>query len=291
MKILFLIAATSFSMITFATDVIEPAPLSIEDDGARKIKTRIKGEPADISISTTTAENAPEFIVPKVEPIEELAPVPTSVGAKVKNSIDGQLKFAESMSHGVPPEEISSSEDVIIPSDVILNKYIQLSFGYVNSRYEKFHSALDNGSTFRFLKYVQDFNQNIQSGVGIGTLTDTSEQESPDNVRIFQLRVFAEYHSLLYQNQNKIKVDWVGGLHLSSGQYTIRRHFKDASGQEFSERLKKGRAIGIIPTAGLRFYLYGKNSIDLMAEYHQYIGKYPSYIGGLAISPRLNFEF
>jgi hypothetical protein len=319
--------------------VIEPAPLSVEDNGTRKIIDRKEGEtpatenPKDV-VAPPPAEalvipnddviNPPEGSkketpkktvkaakpAPKVEakPVAiEVIPAITPIAEKPAapvNPIDGQLKLdgpttpkkklveVEIQNTVTAPDQAPTSIDIIAIGYVEnpLKKYLQFSFGYMNSRYEKIHSSLDNGSTMTSFKFVADMTQKWQSGFAVEILADTSGQTTPDNIRVVQYRLFVDHHAPLFY-RGAMRLDWVGGLSFSIGDFGIRRRYLNGLGQEVSVKLKDGIIVGLIPAAGLRIYLIGQNSLDLMVEYHQYFGNPQKYIGGLAISPRLSFVF
>ncbi|MBC7713939.1 MAG: hypothetical protein H7177_11405 [Rhizobacter sp.] len=235
-----------------------------------------------------------------------IAPVETPVAVvKEVNPQDGQLKLDAAP---VPSKEIRAEDKriddrkVIVPvksnTDVEtiavvyyeepLKKYLQFSFGYLNSRYEKINSNLDNGSTISGISFVSDFNRHVQAGFTMEILSDKSGQSIPDNIRVVQYRVFADYHAPIMQSN---KFNWVGGFSFSIGDYGIRRRYINLQGEEASVKISEGTIVGLIPAAGVRIYLVGRNSIDLMAEYHQYFGNPQHYIGGLAFVPRFSFEF
>lgn len=342
MKILGWILFLSLSTQAFAQGVvIEPPPLSVEDDGARKIIDRKEGEtapavnPKDI-IAPPPAEalvipnddviNPPEETkkeaakktakasktTPKAEakPVAiEVIPAITPIAEKpapAANPIDGQLKLDGPAAPKKKLSEIEIQSTVVTSEadqaptniDIVaigyvknpLQKYIQFSFGYMNSRYEKIHPSLDNGSTMTSFRFVADMTQKWQSGFAIELLADTSGQTVPDNIRVVQYRLFVDHHAPLFY-RGALKLDWVGGLSFSAGDFGIRRRYLNGLGQEVSVKLKDGIIVGLIPAAGLRIYLIGQNSFDLMVEYHQYFGNPQKYIGGLAVSPRLSFEF
>lgn len=311
MKILGWILLSSISISSLhAQEVIESTPLSVEDDGARKI---IEGQKSPVVLE------APKEII-KIEAVEikpeSLEAVDANTKKDVKkaakvvakksapaepNSVDGQLKLNETKTEEVNiQDKIEDKKIVIVPGnletekvtvvffDQTLGKYIQFSFGYLNSRYEKIHSSLDNGSSLTSFSLVSDMSRQLQFGFSMELLTDTSGQEIPDNIRVVQYRLFANTHAPILGSS---RFDWVAGLAFSIGDFGIRRRYLNLQNEEASVKIKDGTIVGLIPAAGVRIYLVGKNSFDLMVEYHQYFGKPQSYIGGLAIAPRLSFEF
>lgn len=318
--------------------VIEPAPLSVEDNGTRKIIDRKEGE-----TPTPVAENPKDVVAPpaaealvipnddvinppegtkkespkktakaapkaEVKPLAvEVIPTVTPVAEKSAapvNPIDGQLKLDGPAAPKKKLVEVEIQNTVVVQDqtptniDIVaigyvenpLKKYLQFSFGYINSRYEKIHPSLDNGSTMTSFKFVADMTPKWQSGFAVEILSDTSGQTVPDNIRVVQYRLFADHHAPLFY-RGALKLDWVGGLSFSIGDFGIRRRYLNGLGQEVSVKLKDGMVVGLIPAAGLRIYLIGQNSLDLMVEYHQYFGNPQKYIGGLAVSPRLSFVF
>ena len=345
MKVLGWILFLSLNSV-HAQQVIESAPLSVEDDGARKLnvgekkvappvetKEVVKVEPVEVKsealediekVSKKDAkklkaadkkiakETKPADVPVPAEPAPAIVITPAEAAPAVKtNPQDGQLKLEAA---GTPPvvipvkkpDEIiifDSQKAVNVPQsekridtiavsvyEYTLKKYLQFSFGYLGSSYEKIDPNLDKGSGLTSIKFVADMTHRFQSGFAIEIINDMSDQKVPESVRSIQYRLFVDYHAPLTRG-TKLKMDWVSGLSLSFGDYSIKRRFVSAQGQELSQKLKDGTIIGLIPAAGLRFYLGTYNSIDLMAEYHLYFGNPQKHIGGLALSPRINLVF
>ena len=327
--ILFFTATT-----VYGQQVIEPAPLSVEDDGARKIisnpngkpipkvedKTQVINPPAAVELSppndeliNPTTPDAPvskkikaskKITVKEIPPtpIEPMtvAPIETKTTTTVEsNPKDGQLKLESTTTVTTKENATVTPVVIVIPEeqapveatyDTTARKYLQVSFGYINSRYEKIDSNLDNGSIQSAFKFMGDVNAQYLAGFAVEVLTDTSGQSIPDNIRVLQYKIFVVHHRPLFAFKNS-RLDWVAGLGLAAGDYGIKRRYRNLQGEEVSVKIKSGTIIGLIPSAGLRVYLLGQNSLDLMVEYHQYFGNPQKYIGGLAISPRLNFVF
>jgi hypothetical protein len=271
---------------------IEPAPLSVEDDGTRKIIIRNEGESAPV-------EKAKDVIAP---PVAEALVIPNddvinppegAVKTQPVNPIDGQLKLeatSATVSEIAPAENNVSEELFSEYQSHILNKYLQLSFGFLNSKYKKIHPSLENGSTMMSFKFVADVSTRVQSGFAVEVLNDKNGQTVPDSIRVLQYRLFFDYHAPLL-SKDALKVDWMAGLGLSAGDFGIRRRYTNELGQEVSVKLKDGIIVGLIPTAGVRIYVFDKNSFDIMVEYHQYFSTPQKHIGGLAIAPRFSFEY
>lgn len=335
-----------------AQQVIESAPLSITEEGTRKIIERADGDkdakpaeiPHDVEVVAPPAAEAlvipnddvvnppvekktakskkkskliskeankdaaktvePSEAIPAIAPIESAPVVKKDAPA---NPIDGQLKLGPSTE--TPPTaapvvkdgEIRLDDNKKAPTfenDVIaiaiydntLRRYLQFSFGYLNSNYEKFHPSLDNGSMLTSFRFVGDMTTKIQTGFAVEIISDRSNQNIPDVIRALQYRLFADYHEPLFQ-KGAVKTDWIGSMAFSIGDYGVRRRYLNSQGQELSTKIKEGTLVGLIPGAGIRIYLVGKSSFDLMVEYHLYFGKTQTYIGGLAFNPRLSFEF
>lgn len=336
-----------------AQQVIESAPLSIQEDGTRKIIERADGDkeakpleapahvevvappaaealvipnddvvnpPADTKTAKSKKKNKAKVIskeankdggakiseaaenLPVIAPITE-----TAIKPQATNPADGQLKL-DSAPAGATSAPVAAKDgglklddskqapvyenDVIAIAiyDATLRRYLQFSFGYLNSNYEKFHKSLDNGSMLTSFRFVGDLTTKVQTGFAVEIISDRSSQNIPDNIRSLQYRLFADYHAPLYQYRT-VRTDWIGSLAFSIGDYGVRRRYLNNQGQELSVKIKEGTLIGLIPAAGIRFYLVGKSSLDLMVEYHLYFGKPQTYIGGLAFNPRLSFEF
>lgn len=343
MKVLGWILFLSLNTV-HAQQVIESAPLSVEDDGARKInvgenktappaenKEIVKVEPVEVKsealedIEKASKKDAkklnaadkkiavkPVVAPPPVVPAPAIVITPIELTPAGKtNPQDGQLKLeAAGASPVVIPVQkldeiiIQDSQTAIIFPDsqkgidtvavaiyeYTLKKYLQFSFGYLGSKYDKIDPNLDEGSALTSIKFVADMTHRFQSGFAIEFINDLSNQKVPESVRSIQYRLFVDYHAPLTIGA-RLKMDWVSGLSLSFGDYSIKRRYRSAQGQELSQKIKDGSIIGLIPAAGLRFYLGSYNSIDLLAEYHLYFGNPQKHIGGLAFSPRINFVF
>lgn len=322
-----------------AQEVIESTPLSVEDDGARKIiqgngsAPAVKEEPKeiikieavevrpesleaveaatkkDVKRSNKTATKKTKVQLKKEIIIEEPSVIitPVVVVPEKTNPADGQLKLDAKPEVQVKTEEVKIEDKRIDEAKVVtlpaktetetmtvvfyentLKKYLQFSFGFLDSDYEKIHPNLDNGSNMTSLAFVSDMTIRLQLGFAMELLTDKSGQDIPDNIRSVQYRLFANYHAPVMGSS---RVDWVGGLAFVIGDFGVRRRYINLQNEEASVKIKDGTIVGLIPAAGVRIYLVGKNSFDIMVEYHQYFGKPQSYIGGLAVAPRLSFEF
>lgn len=273
-----------------AQQLIEPAPLSVEDDGTRKIIENGGMSIARPEVRSSEAVIAPPPAEALVIPNDEVINPTTPMTSSPTNPKDGQLKLEGEKSNEKTPDIQNIEVLAFEYYDSPLKKYLQFSFGYINSRYEKIHPSLENGSLQTAFKFVADVNRHYQTGFAVEVLSDTSNQKIPDNIRVLQYRLFVDYHAPFY-SKGAIKLDWVTGLSFSIGDFGVKRRFRNSQGEEVSVNLKDGTIVGLIPAGGIRIYLVGQNSFDLMAEYHQYFGNPQKYIGGLAISPRLNFEF
>lgn len=231
------------------------------------------------------------------EMVQENAPVGSLVPAKI-DPVDGQLKLGEQKSDE-KNEVKSENKDIVItprqtpeikslePTVHYPQKYLQFSFGYLNSRWKKVDSSLSNGSTLTDLRVVSDMSEKNQFGFAIELIHDTSKEAIPENIRALQYKIFMDHHGSIYAD----KLDWMVGLALSIGDYSIQKLDHNSSGQETYTKIKNGTIYGVIPSTGLRFYLGGQNSIDISVEYHQYLSKPQRYIGGIAFVPRFSFSF
>lgn len=253
-----------FSQRSLAQQIIESAPLSVEDDGTRKII--VKSVKSESSEALSTSPIAPVQMAPY--------------------SNDGQLKLEDSNKEAaVVIEKIPSTAMIFLPPQ----RYLQFSFGFLDSKYDKVDPTLDNGSTLNSLNFVADYNQRLQVGMGVEVISDTSGQKIPDNIRALQYRVFVDRHVPMSFASERF--EWLHGLALSIGDYGFKKRYINGLGQEVSQRLSEGFLFGLIPGAGIRIYLVERISLDLLGEYHLYFGKPQTYLGGLAFSPRLNLVF
>jgi len=250
MLLLFLVL--SLNNVLLAEQVIEPAPLSIEDDGTRKLK----------------------------------------VNPEVK---DGELKLTENKLEVKNADSISKTPDIkeeniqVIHVFFVRKRYIQFSISLLNSHYDKIDSSLDNGSTLSSLRFLGDYSQTYQVGLGVEVISDNSKQKIPENIRALNYRLFVDRHVPVSFFHDKI--EGLYGLAFSMGDYGIKKRYINGLGQEVSQKIKEGLLFGLIPSAGIRIYLGQTGSLDVLAEYHLYFGKPQTYIGGMALSPRFNLEF
>lgn len=285
-------------------DVVNPPAESKAAKAKKKNKAKLISKEASKDGGVKTPENAE--VIPAIAPIGETKAVVDGqlkldgAGAVTPTPAanDGQLKLestpvAKDGEIKLDDKKVSPQTNEVVAMAIyesVLRRYLQFSFGYLNSDYEKFHQSLDNGSMLTSFRFVGDMNQNFQTGFAIEILTDRSSQKIPDSIRSLQYRLFVDYHAPLFE-KGAFVADWIGSMALAVGDYGVRRRYLNAQGQELSVKIKEGTLIGLIPGAGIRFYLVGKSSFDLMVEYHLYFGKPQTYIGGLAFNPRLSFEF
>ncbi len=274
MKLGWLLVLCSLSLR--AQDVVNNPPLSIEPEDGRQI-------------------------------IKDNAPVGSLVSKKVEiNPVDGQLKLEDkkpeskptpsavevksSVMKEVPTKEVSNKEEATNVSPTLshsLEKYLQFSFGYLNSKWEKAEPSLDNGSTLTDFRVVSDMNEHNQFGFAIEMIHDTTQEAIPENIRALQYKLFIDHHRAIFTD----KLDWMAGLAVSLGDYSIRMLQLNGLGQSVYTKIKSGTLFGVIPSVGVRFYLVDRNSIDISVEYHHYFCKPQQYIGGLALVPRFSFVF
>lgn len=269
----------SFSLSLHAQEVIIGAPLSSEEqpgrplvrDGEKPVGTLV---PAEAEINPADGQL-------------KLDPVTNSKEEKAVEQAEAQKK-ADDQSPYQAPAEVSPALPMYSQArPFIPQKYLQFAFGYLDSRWEKVHNSLDNGSILTDFKVVSDMNKHVQMGFGIEVVSDTSEQTIPDNIRVLQYKLFADYHAPLFMD----RLDWMAGIGLSIGDYSIRRLSLNAAGEEVNTKIKSGTIYGVIPKAGIRFYLVEKNSIDLAVEYHQYFSTPQRFISGFAFVPQFSFLF
>lgn len=232
--------------------------------------------------------------------VEDHAPTGSIVPAKI-DPVDGQLKLGEDKTETkseekseekTPTKEITiaprqSESNLIEPQRFFIpQKYLQFSFGFLDSKWKKVDSSLENGSTVTDFRLVSDMNEHNQFGFAIEFIQDTSKDTIPENIRVLQYKLFIDHHRPLFKD----KLDWMAGLALSIGDFSIRKFTLNSSGEEVYTKLKSGTLYGVIPSAGLRFYLAGSSSIDISIEYHQYLSSPQKHIGGFAFVPRFSFS-
>lgn len=284
MKFLILIGLL-MSQKLFSSEVIESAPLSLENDGTRKIIVRDQEKESAIAPAPIDGQlklDSP-IISPSNSPANSLATPPENGAPSQVNDIHK----SETISNEINPveEKKEFKENYFLSS----KKYIQIGYGYVNSRYEKIESTLDNGSTVDSLRFLVDLNAHFQSGFGIEILSDTSGESIPDNIRAIQYRLFGVYHRPLMKNF--LHIEGLVGFGLSLGDYGVRRRYINGQGLEVTVKLNQGTLVGVVPEMGLRIPFMANHSFDLLVEYHQYFGSTQKNLGGLGFSPRVNFSF
>jgi len=266
-----------FSLSLYAQDVVVNPPLSIEPEAGQHLKG--PAEPVEGALVPVKADITVDGQLKLEDKKTEAAAVPAveAVSIEVKPVAKTEVKADEKTFF-----QESSTVD-LLP----LEKYLQFSFGYLDSKWEKIDPSLENGSMLTTFRVTADMNKHNQFGFAIELVSDKSSQSSPENIRAVQYKLFLDYHRTLFAD----KLDYLFGIALSVGDYSVRKLELNGSGQEVYSKIKSGTLYGIVPTAGLRFYLVGRNSIDITLEYHQYISKPQSHIGGLALVPRFSFVF
>ena len=78
---------------------------------------------------------------------------------------------------------------------------------------------------------------------------------------------------------------------MAVGNYGLRRRYINGLGEEVSVKISEGILVGLIPGLGFRIPFLATNSLDLLLEYHQYLGNPQKYYSGLGLMMRLNFGF
>jgi hypothetical protein len=264
------------SFNAFSQAVIESTPLSIEEPAGRQIIERPTGTIVPATINPADGQL-------KLEP------------AGTSTSSSSEAIQIEDKKEEVKSSEEAEAEVVVSPvkeSKVYqkylgAEKFLQFSFGYLNSDYEKVDPSLDKGSMITSFRFVSDMNARFQTGFTMEVLTDNSGQDLPDSIRALQYKLFADYHAPIFPT----KIDYLLGVSFSLGNFSIKRLSLNGQGEQVTTKLKSGTLIGIAPSAGLRIYLVDRNSIDLVVEYHQYFSKPQRYISGFAFAPRFSFVF
>jgi hypothetical protein len=233
----------------------------------------------------------------------EDTPVGTLVPAKI-DEVDGHLIIGEKKpeqaavveKQSVTVKEVKEVKDVKeeatysqtpVRTYFSLEKYIQFSFGYLNSNWKKIDPVLSNGSGLIEFRMVSDVSHYNQFGFAVEMIQDRSKVSVPDNIRALQYKIFMDHHYPFFVD----KLDGLFGLAVSLGDYSIRKSELNGSGESVSTKIKSGTLYGIIPSAGFRYYLGGLNSIDVALEYHCYFSKPQRHINGLALAPRFSFVF
>lgn len=263
-----------------AQDVVVNPPLSIEPEAGQRLKEPVEGALVPVNAEITVDG---QLKLQDKKPDEKPADAkPADVKAEEKKPEPA----AEAVAIAINPADTTPVTEA--PRPVFqAEKYLQFSYGYLDSKWDKIDPSLENGSTLTSFRVVADMNRHNQFGFAIELVSDTTSEASPENIRAVQYRLFLDFHRTLFTD----KLDYLFGAALTIGDYSIRKLELNGSGQEVYSKIKSGTIYGVIPSAGLRFYLVGKNSIDVTVEYHQYLSKPQKHIGGLALVPRFSFVF
>ena len=269
-----------FSLSVYAQDVVVNPPLSIEPEAGQHLKGPV--EPVEGALVPVKADITVDGQLKLEDKKPEAASVQENLQEKLQEKLVDKLDDKPASKPEAQAFQEPSSVD-LLP----LEKYLQFSFGYLDSKWEKIDPSLDNGSLLTTFRVTADMNKHNQFGFAIELVSDKSSQSSPENIRAVQYKLFLDYHRTLFAD----KLDYLFGIALSVGDYSVRKLELNGSGQEVYSKIKSGTLYGVVPTAGLRFYLVGRNSIDIALEYHQYFSKPQSHIGGLALVPRFSFVF
>jgi hypothetical protein len=264
------------SFNAFSQAVIESAPLSIEEPAGRQIIQRPTGTIVPANINPVDGQL-------KLEPAG--SSTSSSVSSEAIQIEDKNVE--EKYSQETEVVTATKKENKVYQKYLGAEKFLQFSFGYLNSEYEKIDPSLDNGSMITSFRFVSDMNARFQTGFTMEVINDNSGQDLPDSIRALHYKIFADYHAPIFPT----KIDYLLGVSFSLGNFSIKRLSLNAQREQVTTRLKSGTLIGIAPSAGLRIYLVDRNSIDLVVEYHQYFSSPQRYIGGFAFAPRFSFVF
>jgi hypothetical protein len=250
-----------------------------------------------------TEESSDEEVAVTPTPVATPAPVPTPAQTIVKKE---KRKFKE-VSGDFADDllmQVNSSDDQIktikkkkvkkekepyrLFSEGFLarKRYFQLSTGWMNSRWDKIDSNLKKGSRVNALRIVQALSPNVHLGLGLDFVHPKEDSLVPENIRLFQFRVNAEYYKKLHRS-----IYLISGMGATVADYNIRKVASKSGNTVTYNSYGNGMAFGLIPELGLRFNFLKEISFDIMGDYSYYFTKPESYFSGVGIHLRASFEF
>jgi hypothetical protein len=293
MKILgLLIFVISFKLS--AQTIIENAPLSVETEPGRQM---VRGSEATIPMSSSTSQSTSsnssssnsgssvvvekkskkkKSEVVKEEKIEELKKE-DGKRSEIKKEVDSDYATEAdkpAIQNQKRVEKVVIIHDNEMDVDQDLHKYFQVSYAMINSNWKKFDPAFKKESSSTEYKILADMTEHVQFGLSMTLIHQKGVEDNPGNIRALYYKLFTDYHRSIFRD----RLDWIAGLALAVGDYNI-------------PNVKSGSLIGGIPSVGIRFYLFGQNSLDVVTEYHAYFSRPARYMGGFALAPRFSFVF
>jgi hypothetical protein len=277
-----------------AQTIIENAPLSVETEPGRQM---VRGSDTTTTIplsnSTSTTTTSTPVVTEKIEKVEkkskkkknevvkeekvEEAKKDDSKRSEIKKEVDNDYATEAdkpAIQNQKKVEKVVIIHDREIDQDLDLHKYFQISYATINSNWKKFDPAFKKGSSTTEFKLLADMTEHSQVGLSVSMIHQKGVEDNPGNIRALYYTLFTDYHRSIFRD----RLDWVAGLALAVGDYNI-------------PNVKSGSLLGAIPSLGIRFYLFGQNSLDMVTEYHAYFSRPARYMGGFAAAPRFNFAF
>ncbi len=295
-KLGWLLLVLSFPIM--GQDVVINPPLSIEPEAGRIMSesaadTPVTTEPKTKSESKKERKKDKEKVEIKKEEIkkEDAKKEDAKKEELKKDQLKKEVDYDYATDSDKPTHKDQKNHEYVKIVEIETNnssleKYIQFSYGSLASKWNKIDSTLSNGSNTTEFKLVADMSEHNQFGFSIEMINQKNGEVAPANLRALEYKLFMEHHHALFTN----RLDWLAGFGLSVGDFNVTTKTV-VNGQDTYTKIKSGTILGFIPNTGFRFYLVGRNSLDITVEYHYYFAKPQRYIGGFALAPRFSFVF
>ncbi len=201
---------------------------------------------------------------------------------QVDTSSDGQLT---SVKQG-KVEKKKSSRGLFSKRFLNRIRYFQLSYGYMNSRWDKLNSNLKKGTRVNSLRIIQNLSPNMQLGLGLDFSHAKEDSFVPENIRVFQFRINTEYVKPISNG-----IQFITGLGILVADYNIRKFSSKGAGTITYDTHGNGTAFGLAPEVGIRFYVTKQIAFDLIGDYSYYFSSPQDYMSGAGLHLRASFEF
>ena len=282
MKLLgLLIFVISFKLS--AQTIIENAPLSVETEPGRQMAKGSDSLATSERVVVVKKSKRKKSESAKEEKVEEIKKEEIKKDeakrSEIKKEVDSDYateadKPALDNQKRIEKVVIIHDNEVDREVDADLHKYFQVSYAKINSNWKKFDPTFKKESSTTEFKILADMTERAQVGFAVSMIHQKGVEDNPGNIRALYYQLFTDYHRSIYRD----RLDWIIGLGLAIGDYNI-------------PNVKSGSLLGAIPSAGVRFYLFGQNSLDIVTQYHAYFSRPARYMGGFAVAPRFSFVF
>jgi hypothetical protein len=265
-----------------AQTIIENAPLSVETEpGRQMVRDTESSAPMSTSTSSEQVVVVKKSRKKKSEAAKEAKVEETKKDeakrSEIKKEVDNDYATEAdkpALENQKRVEKVVIIHDNEIDRDLDLRKYFQISYARINSNWKKFDPTFKKESSTTEFKLLADMTEHAQFGFSVSMIHQKGVEDNPGNIRALYYKLFTDYHRSIFRD----RLDWIIGLGFAVGEYNI-------------PNVKSGSLLGAIPSAGIRFYLFGQNSVDIVTEYHAYFSRPARYMGGFAIAPRFSFVF